>query len=166
MTHGRKPRKPRVINANAFGTALFRAARLTEAEVRSTIAPAQACLDRLREGVATEDQHTVLATALQIAMEIERTGIVRGLREHIAAAQAAMESIRLRALATGAWRPTALYAHELSALRDAVKFHKFQLRQVSAGEINAITRKLIARTRSTGGATVHTDMTSLGLQAA
>ena len=166
MTHGRKPRKPRVINVNTFGTALYRAARLTDAEVRETIAPAQACLDRLREGVATEDQHTVLATCLQIAMEIERSGIVRGLREHIAAAQAAMDSIRARALASGAWRPTALYFHELDALRDAVEFHEFQLRQVSSGELTAMARKLIARTQSTGGTAVRTDMTSLGLQAA
>lgn len=166
MTHGRKPRKPRVINANAFNTALYRAARLTQAEIRDTIAPAQACLDRLREGVATEDQHTVLATCLQIAMDIERSGIVRGLQEHIAAAQAALQSIRMRALAGGAWRPTALYFHELDALRDAVEFHEFQLRQVSAGELNTIAAKLLARTLSTGGQVTRTDMTHLGLAAA
>lgn len=166
MTHGRKPRKPRTIKINAFNTALFRAARLTDAEVRSTIAPAQACLTRLREGVATEDQHTVLATCMQVAMEIERSGIVRGLREHIASAQAALETIRTRALASGAWRPTALHFHELDALRDAVEFHEFQLRALSAGELNTIAARLLARTRSSGGQVVRTDMTSLGLQTA
>lgn len=166
MTHGRKPRKPRTINPNAFGTALHRVTLLTPAERENTIAPARACLARLREGVATEDQHTVLATALQIALEIEDSGIVRGLREHIEAAQAALQTIRARALAAGAWRPTALYFHELDALREAVDLHEFQLRHLSAGELHRIAQKLIARTRSTGGSVVRTDMTDLGLQAA
>lgn len=166
MTHGRPPRKPRTINRNAFNTALYRAARLTDAEIRETLAPAHACLARLREGVATEDQHAVLSTCMQVAMSIEDGGIVRGLREHIAAAQAALSTIRARALASGAWRPTSLYFHELDALRDAVEFHEHQLRYLSAGELHAIVGKLIARTRSSGGQVVHTDMDTLALRAA
>lgn len=166
MTHGRKPRKPRTRNRNTFGTVLLRATRLTDAEVQDTIAPAQACLERLREGVATEDHHTVLATSLLIAMGIEDSGIVRGLREHIASAHAALDAIRARALATGAWRPTALYFDELDALRTAVELHEFQLRQVSAGELTTIAKKLVARTRSTGGAVARTTMHDLGLMAA
>ena len=39
MTHGRKPRKPRAVDPFTFGTALHKAARLTHAEVATTIAP-------------------------------------------------------------------------------------------------------------------------------
>ena len=86
MTHGRKPRKPRAADPFAFGTALHKAARLTPAEVATTIAPARACATLLSQGVATEDQHTVLHTAFHVALGIEDSGIVRGLHEHIASA--------------------------------------------------------------------------------
>lgn len=166
MTHGRKPRKPRTITHLPIGTAISRATRLTAREVATTIAPARECEKRLREGVATEDQHTVLHTALMIAQGIEESGIVRGLHEHFATAQHAMAAIRARALASGAWRPTALYYYELDAIREAIDLHEFQLRQVSCGELHAIARKLIARTQSTGGAVVRTSMQDLGLLAA
>lgn len=165
MTHGRKPRKPRVINANAFRTALYRATRLTDDEIRDTIAPARQCFARLREGVATEDQHTVLHTCLQVALAIEASGIVRGLRQHLDSAMAALETIHTRAMASGTWRPTSLYFHELDALRDAVDLHYHQLRLLSAGELQAITAKLIARTRSAGGNAVRTHAQALGLGA-
>ena len=71
MTHGRKPRKPRAVDPFTFGTALHKAARLTPAEVATTIAPARACATLLSQGVATEDQHTVLHTAFHVALAIE-----------------------------------------------------------------------------------------------
>lgn len=166
MTHGRKPRKPRTVRRDVLRLVQLQTGKLTTQEVAETIAAPRTCAARLREGVATEDQHTVLYTCLQIAMGIEDSGIVRGLREHLASALQAMDTIRARALASGAWRPTALYYHELDALREAVDLHEYQLRQVSAGELHAIASKLIARTASTGGRVVHTDMTNLGLAAA
>ena len=166
MTHGRKPRKPRPVRHDALRLVKLQATKLTEAEVQETIEPARMCAERLREGVATEEQHTVLYTSLQIAIAIEHSGIVRGLHEHLDAARQAMDAVRTRALASGAWRPTALYHHELAAIRDAVEFHEFQLRQVSAGELTAIATKLIARTRSTGGKVARTTAQNLGLVAA
>lgn len=166
MTHGRKPRKPRTINANAFGTALYRASCLTEAEIRDTIAPARQCLTRLREGVATEDQHTVLYTCMQIALAIEASGIVRGLQQHLQSAIQALETIRGRALTSGAWQPTSLWFHELDALREAVDLHEFQLRKLSAGELHTITARLIARTQSTSGQAVRVSAGAIGLQEA
>ncbi|MDA8522340.1 hypothetical protein [Acidovorax sp. NCPPB 4044] len=165
MTHGRKPRKPRPINANALKTALYRATCLTEDEIRETIAPARRCFDRMREGVATEDQHTVLHTCMQIALAIEASGIVRGLREHLDSAMAALGTIHARAMTTGTWRPTSLYFHELDALRDAVDLHYHQLRLLSAGELQAITAKLIARTHSAGGMVMRANAQTLGLAA-
>lgn len=165
MTNGRPPRKPRRTSPSPFATALIHAAKLSPAEVASTITPARECFARLRQGRATEDQHTVLHTTLRIAQGIEESGIVRGLHEHIASALHAMDAIRTRAraTATGTWRPTALHYHELAAIREALDLHEYQLRQVSAGELHAIARKLIARTQSSGGQMVRTTSNNLGL---
>jgi hypothetical protein len=151
MTHGRKPRRPRPINANPFGAALRKAARLTASEIAETMAPFRLCEQRLREGAASEDQHAVLYTAVLVALGIEQTGIVRGLRAIFEAAEQALASIRERATKGGAWRATALYADELAAVREALDLHQFQLSHVSAGELHAVARKLIARTQSSGG---------------
>lgn len=164
MTHGRKPRKPRVINANAFGTALSRSTCLLPHEVAETIAPAQECADHMRRGVATEDHHTVLYSALLIAAAIERSRIVQGLQLHIDAALNALDEIRDRALASGVWRPTTLYHHELAAITEAVRLHKYQLTKVSAGELHAIAARLIARTASNGGVVQKRSAQSLGLE--
>lgn len=100
MTHGRHPRRARPINANPFGAALRKAARLTSAEIADTMAPNRLCQTRLREGAASEDHH------------------------------------------------------ELEAVRLALDWHEFQLRHVSAGELHAVAKKLIARTQSSGGSFV------------
>jgi len=151
MTHGRTPRRARPVNANPFGAALRGATRLTRAEIAETLAPFRLCEQRLREGTATEDQHAVLYTAVQIGLGIEQTGIVRGLREVFEAAEQALASIRERATKGGAWRATALYASELIAVSEALDMHEFQLAHVSAGELHAVAKKLIARTQSSGG---------------
>lgn len=166
MTHGRKPRKPRAADPFAFGTALTKATLLTPGEVATTIAPARACATLLSQGVATEDQHTVLHTAFHVALAIEDSGIVRGLLEHIDSALQAMDAIRARSLATGAWRQTALHYYELDAIRTALGLHEYQLQQVSAGELHEIVRKLIARTQSSGGQLVRTTSEVMGLAAA
>lgn len=151
MTHGRTPRRARPINANPFGAALRKAARLTRAEIADTMAPNRLCQKRLREGTASEDQHVVLYTAVQIALGIEQIGIVRGLRAIFEDAEQALASIRERATKGGAWRATALHHDELEAVRLAIDWHEFQLRHVSAGELHAVAKKLIARTQSSGG---------------
>ena len=151
MTHGRKPRRARPVNANPFGAALRKASRLTRAEIAETMAPFRLCEQRLREGAATEDQHAVLYTAVQIGLGIEQAGIVRGLREVFEDAERALAGIRARATQGGAWRATALYADELAAVREALDLHQFQLSHLSAGELHAVARKLIARTQSSGG---------------
>lgn len=151
MTNGRTPRRARPINANPFGAALRKAARLTSAEIADTMAPFRLCERRLREGTATEDQHAVLYTAVLVALGIEQTGIVRGLREVFEDAERALAGIRARATQGGAWRATALHHHELKAVRQALDCHEFHLRHVSAGELHAVARKLIARTQSSGG---------------
>lgn len=165
MTRGRKPRVPRRIG-DPLDIAIRRASRLTDAEIAELMTPLRECADRVRAGVASEAQHETLHTALLIAECIEASGIVRGLREHISTALQASQAIHDRAMATGTWRPTALYFFELDAIREALDLHVYQLEKLSAGELQNIVAKLKARTASAGGRVVHATEKDLGLMAA
>ena len=163
MAHGRKkPRQPRILR-NPIERALHGATALTDSEQRTTIAPAIECLRRLREGTATDDQHTVVYTVLTVASGIEERGIVRGLSTQFALALRSLDDIRARATAAGAWRAPTLYARELAAIDEAVFLHRFQLQKVSAGELHAIATKTIARHRSAGGIFQRTTAREIGL---
>lgn len=165
MTRGRKPRVPGRIG-NPIDIARLRASRLTDAEIAELMKPLRECADRVRAGVASEVQHEMLHSALQIAECIEASGIVRGLREHISSALQASQAIRDRAMSTGTWRPTALYFNELDAIREALDLHVYQLEQLSAGELQHIVAKLKVRTASAGGRVIQVTEKDLGLLAA
>ena len=165
MTHGRKPRTAR-ISTNPLMLALMTATRLTKTEIAEVMTPVRQCLKAVREGVATQLQFEVLQSTMVIAEAIEHSGIVRGLASHVASALQACAAIEARALASGAWRPTALYFNELDALTTAVDLHEFQLRQLSAGELQRIVAQTMARTRSTGGSVVRVSETDLAAMAA
>lgn len=115
------------------------------------MASARACVDLLRECKATEAHLIILRTQLLVAVGIENSGIVRGFMAEFESALTALNAIEKRSTAGGAWRQSALYAPELASIRDAVRWHAFQLQHVSAGELHAVTNKLIAQTRSSGG---------------
>ncbi|MBF9263914.1 hypothetical protein [Paracidovorax cattleyae] len=112
--------------------------------------PLRAAECRLREGVATADQWAVVNTAMLIAQEIERQGVVRGLREHIDAALQALASIEARAIPGETWTPTALWFYELDAVREGLRLHQYQLEQLSFGELHTATSKVLARHQSAG----------------
>lgn len=166
MTHGRKPRKPRVINANVFNTAICRASRLTDAERATVMDPMRMCLKALREGVATELQHDTMHSCLLIAQAIERTGIVRGLADHFTSAIDACDTIALRCRCGPTWQRTPLYFYELDALATAVDLHEYQLQQLSAGELHAVVTKVKAATLSAGGRVIQVSNTDLAAMAA
>lgn len=149
------PRRHFRAPVDTFKPALLRATKLTEHEIADTMGPLRLCATRLREGVATEQQYVVLRSAFRISESIERSGIVHGLGGHIATALAACDAIDARASASvGSWKQTALHWHELDAIDTMVDLHEFQLRQLSAGELQRIVQKLLAATRSSGGKVV------------
>ena len=163
MAHGRrKPRQPRALR-NPIEHALLGATKLMEFEISDTLAPTLECAARLQAGTATEDHHTVVHTILLIAQDIEKTGVVRGLREHIEAGLTALQAQRARAMATGTWQPPTPEPAETAAIEEALHLHRFQLQHISSGELQAVVRKLIARTTSTGGQAVRCAAQSLGL---
>ncbi|WP_272971065.1 hypothetical protein [Comamonas terrigena] len=140
-----------------ISTAWKYSTRLTAAELAGVMEPIRACLAAAVAGVATQLQHQVLDTQAELATEIERTRIVRGLAGHIAQAQAALESWASRSAASGKWRPVQLEFAEQDALATFVDLHEFQLQQLSAGEIYRATQRMISRVESAGGQVLHVE---------
>lgn len=151
MTHGRKPRKPRHVRTDTLMAATLRASRLTPAEIASFMDPVRECFAHVRTATATELQHQVLHSTLVIAQEIERTGIVRGLAEHIDLALAASSAYNARSLASGAWEPSDCHFDELDAIGSMLDLYAFQLEKLSFAELHRVTQRLIARTEQEGG---------------
>lgn len=157
MTHGRKPRKRRYISANPIRLAVNAATKLTPAEIAVAIDPIREAARLTREGVATESNWSLLASAVNVAKAIERQGVVRGLAEHLARAEEALNAISRRALAGGAWKATALYWQEIEHINTLVDLHEFQLQQLSYGEAHRATRRAIRDIHQAGGRVVMVD---------
>lgn len=147
----RIPQRRQPVPVNTMRKALQRATRLTEAEIRETMAAVHHCATRVREGVATELQVQTLRTTMLIALEIERLGYVRGMAGHIEAALVAIKSVLDRGSETGQWRPTLLRYYELDAITCMVDLHDHQLRQLSFAELHTATKRVIAHMQSQGG---------------
>lgn len=148
-------RQPRPITADTMRLASFRAAKSSDDEIESVIAPTRTAFKALREGVATEEQWAILAGTVSVAIRVEDQGAaVSGYAGHLKAAEDALQGIYLRAMATGAWRPTALYWQEIDAIDEFVSLHKFQLQQLGNGEIRDAIAKAASTVRSQGGEVV------------
>jgi len=166
MTHGRKPRRAGRISLDPLQLARLSATKHTAAELASMMDPTRQCLKLVREGVATQLQFEVLQSTIVIAEAIEKSGIVRGLADHLASALQACSAIEARALTSGAWRQTALYFQELDALATAVDLHEYQLQQLSARELHRIVQQAMSRVSSSGGNVVRVSETDLAAMAA
>jgi hypothetical protein len=151
MTHGCKPRRIRWQPTDPIALAYKRAALVTASELASITAPLEVALKALREGAATEWHWSLLASAINCAMAIEKQGVVKGLHAELRAAELALESIACRANAGGAWQATAPYYVELDAIETAIKLHKFQLRKLSGGEVIKALDYAEAKVRNSGG---------------
>ena len=155
MSHGRPKRKPRYPAAvNTMDLVSRRVALVTPADLAQVMEPLQAAFTALRQGVATEWQWSVLASGMNCAQAIEKQGVVRQLAGHLRAAELALQSIYNRAMATGKWQATSLYYIELDAIDTAIDLHKFQLQQLSTGEVIKALDYAQAEVRSSGGRAV------------
>jgi hypothetical protein len=152
MSSRRKPFRSRWAGRpDTFAVINHHGTKLTSEEVASIIDPVRECFAQIRAGTATEVHATVMHSTIQVAQEIERGGIVRGLAEHFDSALAACDAYYARGMAAGAWHPSAVHFYELDALTTAIDLHVYQLQQLTAGEIHEVTRRLVARTQSSGG---------------
>lgn len=154
MSRGRPPRRPRRISLNPMALARDNATLLTAAEIASTIDPLRAAEKALREGVASEWDWSVVASAINVAKAIEAQGVVRGLAEHLGSAEIALQEIERRAISSGSWQSPTLYWLELDQIRTAVDLHEFQVRNLSYGEFRRAVARAMSEIRSTGGRVV------------
>lgn len=151
--------------ADLLRSATLRASRLTETEIRETMAPIQHCATRLRQGVATELQVETLRTTMAIALSIERLGLVRGMAGHMESAVVALGCVVDRANETGNWCPVVPHLHEIDAITCAVDLHDHQLRQLSAAELSRAVKLVIAQARSQSGSQLlNVTNTDLGME--
>jgi hypothetical protein len=150
-TKPRRPRGPRLVSTNPLLLAIFRASKASAETIEAILAPIRDGFTALREGVASELQWAVVASSVNVALTIENQGVVTGLAAHLQAAEQALKQIRLRAMATGHWKPTALYWQEIDAIDEFVPLHKFQLEQLSTGEVIRAMDKTEAVIRSMKG---------------
>jgi hypothetical protein len=61
-------------------------------------------------------------------------------------------------MATGEWRPTALYYQELDDVKAAVELHRFQLEQLSSTEAIKALDLAKGRVRSAGGRVIEHEL--------
>ncbi|WP_310626700.1 hypothetical protein [Limnohabitans sp.] len=149
------PRRPALARA-PLDIAMANATKFTSKELQGIMEPVIQAHKHLREGVATEMDWCVLASSINIALQIESQGVVRGLAEHLHSAEKALQTIAQRASITGTWIPTALYYQELDAVSTGVELYQYQCEQLSAAEFKRAINAAVGEIRSTGGRVITT----------
>jgi hypothetical protein len=146
--------RPRPITLDPITLAIHRASKPPAQDIEAVLAPMRCAFKSLREGVASELQWSVLASSVNVAMTIENQGVVTGLAAHLKAAEAALQGIYRRAMDAGEWKPTPLYWQEIEAIDEFIPLNKFQLEQLSRGEVIRALDKAEAVIRSIGGTVI------------
>lgn len=145
MSANKKPRKkyrPRWIPANnTLEIAKEGASVPSVADVTELMGAIKTCHKALREGVATMGQWSILAGAVELAKKIEQQGKVRGIQEHIDAADTALQAVFGRSNGGAGWRQSPLWFNELEAVKVFIGLHAFQLQNLSRGEIEEAVNK-------------------------
>lgn len=119
---------------NPFLVARNHATLLTADELATMATPLRAAAERMRRGLASDNDWALLGGSLQLAMAIERQGVVRGLAGHLDEIDRALVAIEARATQAGVWQAPTLYFHELDAVQLLLDLHLYQLQQLTYGE--------------------------------
>lgn len=140
MSRNKKTRKayrPKPIAVDNMAVAKHHACKPSKQDRGEVLDLLGKALQALRQGVATEFDWSVAAGSVSVATAIENQGIVRGLREHIATTDRALQAIYDRAMRTGTWCRTALWFDEMDALANFLSIHRFQVDQLGRDELLA-----------------------------
>lgn len=158
VTVWERQKTARTLLPETLHTAVQGALKLDDAEINAVIAPMSAAVHSMRRGVGTFADWLSLAGAVNVGDSIERQGIVKGLAAELAAGRAALQAIADRISTADDiephWRAPTLYANEIAALTDLVRWHKYQLQNLSYSEFVAARTNAIARVKSSGGRVV------------
>lgn len=137
MSRNKKPRKayrPRQVAVNTLELALWRAAKPAKADREDVLATLDGAVQALCAGVATELDWSIAAGAVSVAKAVERQGIVRGLGEHLASAEAALQQIYDRCRTSSMWLRPTLSIQEVDTLRLMLELHTFQVENLGRAE--------------------------------
>jgi hypothetical protein len=138
MSKNKKPRKayrPRQIAINTLEVALHRAAKPTPSDRAEVLAKLADAVKDLCSGVATEFDWSIASGSLELALAIERQGIVRGMGEHLASIQEVLQAIYDRCRLPAMWLRPVLSMQEVEALRLLLELHSFQVEQLGRTEL-------------------------------
>lgn len=144
-------RKSRRCAANPVAHAIRGARKLAEHERARILQPTLDAFGRLREGIGAEGDWMALASACNVAMAIERQGVVRGLREHLHSTELSLAMINRRAQDERGRYPYALHLAEIEQLQTFITVHSYQLGALSRREYEEATDYAIAEVQSSGG---------------
>lgn len=148
MNGRKKPRQPRwPARTDVIQLAMLSASKHTASEIDAAMAPVEQCVAALRQGQGTADEWAHLAGTCAVALAIEDQGVVRGMRGHLLAVDAALQSIAKRCDTATGWHRTALWFHEIDALNDLVFLHRHQMQHLSAAELQRAVDLATARTQ-------------------
>lgn len=150
-------RRVQRIPLNPFIVAQGRATLLTDAERAQCLPPLHSAATRMRQGLSSSDDWSMLVGALLMAQTIEKQRVVRGLAGHLEEIDRALVAIEARATAVGTWQSPTLHFHELDSVALLCDLYKFQLEQLSYGEFRRACDTTTAQVRSRRGQLVLTD---------
>lgn len=148
MSACKKPRKayrPKWGLINPIQLAIEGATKPTLAQREEILKPFRACITALREGVATEQQWSVVSGAVAMCRAVQDIGVMTGITGHLQLADDALNGIHSRAKSSGTWKPPALDFHELDAVQD---MHALYVRQVNEMCRSEFDRVLDVATRA------------------
>ena len=145
----RIPRVARVL-VDPIRHAIEGAAKPSAANIKQIVQALALAGKAMREGVATAGDWGVVAGAVDMAIAIERGGVVRGLMGHFEACQHVLQTIHDRAMATGQWQRTSLWHYELDELVNFINLHTYQLQQLSRSELEQALDRATAKITSQG----------------
>jgi hypothetical protein len=148
--HGlRIPRQPRAL-VDPITHAIAGAAKPQPADIKQIFAVLEHAATAMREGRGTAQDWGIIAGSLTLAISIELGGIVRGFSEEWADYQIVSQDIHDRAMLTGQWQRTTLWAAELASMRNFIRHHTFQLKQLSRSELETALNRAQAKIKSEG----------------
>ena len=137
MERRNKPVARRAVSLDPMQSAKNQAGLLTSSEREQVLGATRRAIEAMRTGCATADDWSVVVGSLSLAYVIQRKGVVKVFSDFIVVADKALSAIEARATKTGPWVAPTLYAKEIEALGEFMRWHTFQVEQLSFREVNA-----------------------------
>ncbi len=144
-------RQERIVGLNNLAVAAWSVALLHKDDLRDIIYPLTAAMSALREGDCSHTDWAVLAGCMNVAQAIEKQGVVRGLKKYLTSAEVALEAFEAHCMESGRWVPQGMPPTDFEHVHAGIKFHEYQLRQLSNSELQKAVEYAEAEVLSSGG---------------